>query len=373
MLRFAILLFCLPAIVLSSCLNAQPAGNLPMLTLIQDLEIPNFSASVVSFSGDGATFIVGSKYDGLGLFRANDFTLIERYYAPTSRNILDSKPTAVTHGMGYIDTNTWYFAAREWGGGNPVVAHIRTIQPSEDIATYSFEMHGEVLIANKNHIGLYEEMVNWHDGEHYHVKILHPNLSGYELTRSSRVLTTSYNIGGIFIDDPVNGKAEYLEDAVKISPNEHHAIILKWKQCKLLQFPENKEIGTCGRMPLFSNRDRHRFEFSPDGKLFVSWLDGKARVYQVEPFQLKSEFDMPGKAFSMALTISDSGWVAAIDLKKYDYENARLRAWDGLTGKLVGYYQTSAEALAIQPNGNKLIAVNNRRIMVFGLPERIAQ
>ena len=276
--------------------------------------------------------------------------------------------------MGYIDNNTWYFAAEDWGGRNPVIAHIRTIQPSKEIATYSFEMNGgDVLIANKNHIGYGEEMVNWHDGRHYRVKTIHP-VCEYVMTRGSRVFTTSFVwvSGYTLIDDPVNGKTELLEEEIKISPDERHAIVLRWKQCRLLQFPENKEIGTCGRIPFFSKRGRHWFGFSPGGNLLVSWIDGKARVYQVEPFQLKSEFDMSGEASPRALTISDSGWIAAVIQKEYDHENARLRAWDGLTGKLVGQYRTTAEALAIQPNGNKLVAVN-KRIMVFELPQRDAQ
>ncbi|MDR0633450.1 MAG: WD40 repeat domain-containing protein [Azoarcus sp.] len=249
------------------------------------------------------------------------------------------------------------------------MANIRTIQPSREIATHSFKANGDdPVIVNKTHIAYEDEMINWHDGKRYRVKTIHPAVWRYELTPSSRVLTTSFwiNGNGTLIDDPVNGKTEYLEHEIILSPDERHAVMWSGKRCRLLQWPERKETGTCGRLPLFFGTDRYRAVFAPDGKSFVSWIDGKARVYRTDPFRLTSEFALSrGKVD--ALELSNDGWLANVD-----EERRLLQLWDGATGKLAGQYQyqTSVAALAFQPHGDRLLVSESDSLKVFALPER---
>jgi hypothetical protein len=67
--------------------------------------------------------------------------------------------------------------------------------------------------------------------------------------------------------------------------------------------------------------------------------------------------------------LSNDGWLASVD-----GERRLLQPWDGATGKLAGQYQyqTSVEALAFQPHGDRLLVPESDNLKVFALPERAA-
>ena len=326
------------------------------------------------------------------MYRSSDYIQLERYYEyhePTHEFIHDMVHTT---GVGYIDANTWYFTAVTTGrsGTEGIIVdrtniHIRSIQPSKEIAKYSFLGKQSVSI-NNDYVafsGPYTKynngvLVKWRTGEEIPVDVVYParnSLGHFELTRSNRVLSADWMdyVPNTMLADPFNNKTEELDWYVTFSPDERYAIDFSERRCKLRKLSgkevapiQKQEIaGYCSeRLTRKADEMYNKWvSFSPDGKSFVVATGRDVRVYRVEPFQLALEIRMPGQVVEAAL--SDDGWLAVSDKDKF------LRLWDVATGNLAGQHQgTYLDLLRFQPGGNKLMAAGSDGITVFALPER---
>jgi WD40 repeat protein len=407
MYRFLTLVPCLLALLLAGCPSMTTAPELSETEPVPELEVAHsisiylFEAGVqfLAFSEDGNTFVAGGKHDGVGLFRTDDFTLLERHYegdkSHTEFGIKMSKKIADTISAGYFDKNTWYFMVvpispnpEERSPSEPeqAITHVRTIQPSQEVARYTSEHRNKDVVAhNKNYFvyssdGLNGTLVNWRSGEKYPIKTIEAHrgiFEVFELTHSNRVLSATgwAKLEKPMLDDPLHQQTQILEGYVTFSPDERYGVDLNGARCTLLEFhgkkvtplKEQKIVGHCSGLT-WGSKEKNVM-FSPDGTMFAVAVDRDVRVYRVDPFQLVFKREVAGVVGSLAL--SDAGWLVTVD------ETGFLRAWDVATGRLAGQRRfldgngnpRSSFLLAIQPGGDKLL-VNQDGLTVFKLPER---
>jgi WD40 repeat protein len=400
----AFVLYLLP-LLLAGCPSApvvpDPAevGPVPQLDVAHSTDILAGVIRFLEFSEDGSTFAAGSSYSGVVLYKFDDYVLLEAHYERDKTNSSRGESIADISAMGYIDANTWYFTAITTdrpSESDPILyytnIHIRSIQPSKEIAKYSFEGRQDTAVINdyialsgpypEAENGIFDKgiFVNWRTGTQMPVKIMLPArnyFEHFELTRSNRLLTTDRHTPppDTVLADPLNNKTEELDWYVTFSPDERYAIDFSERRCKLRKFSgrdvapiQKQEIaGYCSeRLSRQADKMRKEVSFSPDGKSFVVANGRDVRVYRVEPFQLALEIKMPGSVH--ALTLSDDDWLAVSD------ESDFFRVWDVGTGSLVGQNQGTFFILSrFQPGGNKLMAVSGGSITVFALPERSAR
>ncbi|MDR2093777.1 MAG: hypothetical protein LBP58_10795 [Azoarcus sp.] len=366
---------------------ASTEQNIPELKTVFSSEIMDpYSVRELFFSEDGTTFLLGSKHNGAVLFRASDFSMLEKHHV--CGNQPRCKDEARGHGLGYIDANTWYIATEAWHyrendpHGEPdgkIVIRVRTIQPSQEVASYSFPsdscrggpVNGRNVFANKDHIACSELMINWHTGEKYKVKSTVP-VHDIILTKDSRVITygtTShlfYFEDYYIINNPLTGESVWVDSFG--DPTDRYRVVRSWWGCTLVSVPDGKEIGSCGTSPLFGTDNFHT-AFSPSQKLLAVVIADKARVFQTEPFKQLSEFPIFKKVG--AIVVSENAWLAADDGK------GLLRVWNE-NGKAVGQYAfgekkylrdgLATPPFAFQPGGNKLAVVQVSGVRVFELP-----
>jgi hypothetical protein len=373
---------------------ASTEQNIPELKTVFSSEImaPYRGIRELFFSEDGATFLFGSRHNGAILFRTSDFSVLEKYHVCGNQSAC--KDEARLYGLGYIDANTWYIAAEAWlygendplgGPDGKIIVRIRTIEPPQEVASYSFAsysspsnaceegaIHGRKVFANKDHVACSGLMINWHTGEKYKVKNVAP-LSGIVMTKDSRVITCFVTDNNYcMMDNPLTGESvsvDSLDD-----PTDRYRVVRSWWSCTLVSVPDKKEIGSCGTLPLFGD-DNFHMAFSASQKLLAIVIADKARVFQTEPFKQLSEFPIFKKVG--AIVISENAWVAADDGK------GLLRVWDE-NGKAVGQYafgekkylydsHLATPPFAFQPGGNKLAVVQVSGVRVFELPAPSAE
>jgi WD40 repeat protein len=386
MYRYLFLTPCLLALLLAGCPSMPTAPEFaetkstPELEIIYSTKVFDEGIGFLAFSKDGNTFIAGDRYDGVGLFRADDFTLLERHYERGKSGA--SKAYIIS--AGYFDTSTWYFTAVT----GPAITYVRTIQPSQEIARYTFEYANlDMVAANKNYFACSTKrhngvLVNWRTGEKYPIKTvsgLRAGFAAFELTHSNRVLSVAawQGVQKSMLDDPLHQKTQTLDGYITFSPDERYGVDWNGYRCKFLEFHEKeveplekqKVVGYCSGL---TGKDKEKkVMFSPNGTIFAVAIDHDVRVYRVEPFQLIFERKTPGSV--VAVVLSDTGWLVAADGWGF------LRAWDVATGRLVGQRSlfdsggqdnpNFAMLMAIQPEGNKLLTDHNG-LTVFKLPER---
>jgi WD40 repeat protein len=395
MFRSLVLVSSLLALLFTGCPSMSVAPGFTesrlKLEIIHSARLFEAGIQFLSFSEDGNTFVAGGIYDGVGLFRVDDYALQERYYERSNTDI----PTANIISTGYFDTNTWYFtvAIRPPRSGYELVVeqgvtHVRTIQPSREIA--QFESNAPTVVAaNKNYFAYnhYQggTLVDWRTGKDYPVQVAQgAYLATLELTHSNRVLSLGgiKNIATVILDDPLHQQTQTLEGYVTFSPDERYVVDRNGFRCKLLKFTgkeveplgKQKVVGYCG---VRTGETYKTTVFSPDSKMFAIWMNRNVRVYRTEPFQLLFEKNTRGSVANVAL--SDTGWLAAVDRFGFLY------AWDIPTGQFVGQYRVYSDSrfpdsgedgnpnfsmlLTIQPGGNKLLT-NYNGLTIFKLPER---
>ena len=166
---------CLLSALLAGCPSAPPAAEaeaepIPELTVLHSAELLSGLVRFFALSEDGNTFVAGSEYDGVGLYRTSDYALLERYYEcePPKDGAATCNTKADTYGVGYIDANTWYFAAsvrddKKNPGELNMRLYIRALQPPQEIVTLNG--WGVPVIANKNHILSGGKLIDWHAGK----------------------------------------------------------------------------------------------------------------------------------------------------------------------------------------------------------------
>jgi len=390
-----------------STLKLEMAYSAPLLKMVYSAPLFEEKIDFLSISEDGSKFVAGSERDGVGLYNANDYLPIERYYESDKSQIL-STPTAYIRGVGFFDTNTWYFAAnpnREQDTERITNIHIRTIQPQTEIKQYSFP-NGQILL-NKNHFAIFRGalkeqfnsesiLVNWRTGAIYSFNIP-ANIfeSGFgwvviydnsiTLTESSRILAQDIHDKTYhwFLLDPVTQEdRQMLKNYVFFSPDEHYGVDMGESRCKLREFSsrkivplqKQKIVGFCSE-PFFKKDDKNRLiTFSPDGKFFAVAFDREVRIYQVEPFKLVFRPKMFSHAG--ALTLTNDGLLATSDSRGY------LRVWNYKTGQLIGQHHFSnpndtsnseiyfKPLLIFHPDGKRLFFTSYDILRVFQLPER---
>jgi WD40 repeat protein len=373
MRHFYIPLAGLFAFMLVGCPTAQVAqsGGLqptPLLLEVYSEELPS-GVKFLEYSSDGSLLVAASGYRFAALYSADDYSPLEKYDEPDSSSI---------HGAGFIDTNTWYYAIDNNENRKQLV-HIRTIQPAQEVFSYAIHDYGDdKTFVNSAYIANGNYLYNWHTKRIYRFMPADVRITGYRLTPSNRVLTTSWPGAKnpfIQIDDPVNGKVERWETSLlnfAMTPDERFAIQVTGKgACDLWQLPERKVVQHCEQDVNFGSYST-RLSVAPGGATFAFSRDQHIKIYRIEPFQLEQKLEMPG--IVSALVLSDDGWLAAMD------QNGRLRVWDVTTGTLVGVAQYDQEGitdylpertqLAFRPGGRHLAAGVRDHLKILELPSR---
>jgi WD40 repeat protein len=372
-----------------------------MLSMLHSADFFPTSVKFFALSEDGNTFVAGSQYNGVGLYRTSDYSPLERYYEceyvpPATPDGADScRTTAHMFGVGYTNANTWYFTGNVLGKTREeykYILHARSIDPSREITMLDVGMANgaRAFPANRDYILQGNWLIDWRSGKHYYVDIPPPtpcNSAIPTLTPDNRVVT-HVCIGeyeGIVIVDPIHETLEYWKEAARlgerimVTPDNRYAIGLSRAnyKCTLWRWPEKKEIGHCSET-LYGIFGKKRTQYSPvlalslDGKSFAVGVDNTVRVYRIEPFKLELEINMSDSVSALAL--SDDGWLAASDRKGF------LRVWDVNAGNLVGQRRFSGNGLnekyeptlVFQPKGNKLFTTYGG-ITVFEIPKRPAR
>ena len=380
-------------LLFSGCLSVSVASSeaMPELEMVYSTDLFKAGVQFLSFSEDGNTFVAGGIFDGVGIFRADDYALLERYYERDD----SSTPTAIIISTGHFDANTWYYTATTHiPSSKQSVTHIRTIKPSQEVAQYEFEYGNEDLVAaNRNYLAYSAKrhngtLIDRRTGEEYPIKTVDAfsGFSRFELTRSNRVLSAAGwpSAEKPMLDDPLHQQTQTLDGYVTFSPDEQYAVDLNGFRCKLLKLngkkvvplKKQKVVGHCSGL-LFKTEKVAKF--SPDSKMFAVVADQNVRVYRVEPFQLLLERKMAASVITLvgsSIDLSDTGWLAVVDKRGFLY------AWNATTTNLAGQYRlrdTGEEEnphfsvlLAIQPGGNKLLT-NYNGLTVFSLPERTSK
>ena len=395
MFRSLTLSLCLLSMTLTGCPSLPPAtetGSEPTLPIVHSEKLLPLSIDFLAFSEDGSTFVVGGESDGVGLYRASDYALLERYYSRDEKDLTwgagIGKPRASISNVGYIDANTWYFGADvQDDTKNPgelnVRLYIRTLQPAQEIAVLNG--WGSLISANKNHILSGEKLIDWHTGKEYLFRTLsfdpHSNFIP-ALTPDSRVIVNVFKKSTII--DPINNTEEFWKEAAPLgrtilfTPDNRHALGLSTAnyKCTLWLWPERKKVGQCSPRlrGIFGSYPDHLevVALSLDGKFFAIGFDNNVRVYRIEPFKLELEATTPGPVAQLAL--SDNGLLAA-----YDYRGF-LRIWNIATGSLAGQrslldgklHIAYSPKLAFQPGSGKLFTTYND-LTVFEIPRQAAQ
>ncbi|MDR1228539.1 MAG: hypothetical protein LBK55_05900 [Azoarcus sp.] len=393
---------CLLTMLLTGCPSAPPAGEaesgeIPALTMVRSADLFSDGVDFLALSEDGSTYIVGNKDEGVGLYRASDHVLLERYYerkdepsaTPGDTGLRGAK--AIVFDLGYIDANTWHFTEKTLGE-NDIRLHIRTIHPSRQISVLSMkEPPTSAIVSNKNYIAYNSGLIDWRAGKYYPGDSdFFPNPQCYSIpTLTSNNMIITFLGENIVIFDPLNGRTGYLElwekvirfgKRVVVTPDNRYVIGLSTtsRKCTLWNWFTKKEIGHCSeRLREISGKHieyREVLTLSRDGKLFAVGVDDNVRVYRIEPFRLELEVATPGPVARLAL--SDDGWLAAYDYKGF------LRVWNVATGSLAGQHSlfdgktihgTYVPEIAFQPGSGKLFTTAYGAITVFEIPKQSAQ
>jgi hypothetical protein len=124
----------------------------PMLVVVYSEELG--SVESLEFSSDDKT-LVATSYRSAGLYRTSDYTLLDKRLIP-------KKEIASMLGVGYLDTQTWYFVEH----GEDVRAHVRSISPVREIVSRSFEQGANLPVAAKgNYIAFSDVPTNCSTGK----------------------------------------------------------------------------------------------------------------------------------------------------------------------------------------------------------------
>lgn len=366
--KILLMLSCASALLLAGCLSTtlRPVPE-QAVTLHEDFseELP-LPVKFLEFSSDGSTFLVGGSHHFVNLYDADDYVKLAAVNRSNTRFLKSS-----VLGAGYIDPNTWYFAA-----GNATVS-IRSIHPNEEIFRHSFDYQARrSIIANDHHIAYYKTLLDWHAGKDYPISTAHVAALWPKLTDSSRVLTYNWNNGGVVLDDPVNGKtirwkAGFAVNHTVVTEDERYAVTLsKNGACKAWKLPETREIGRCGYAQRGADTQVQLIAH-PDDHAFAVAVNDEIRVYTLEPYRLELLVKMPGTV--SALAFSPDGKLAAGD------EAGHIRVWDTVAGRLYAQYDfrgeremqrfNTTDLLAFQPHGSRLAAALGHDIVVFDLAE----
>jgi hypothetical protein len=409
MFSYRFLVFSLIAFVLLGCLSipvgVDPAGVEPVPDLVMSRPPLLFDPGIgnASITEDGNTLLRWGEYNGVVLLRISDYSIAEKFYEKDKSQLKfegdAGVPTGYIQGAGFFDNNMWYFGVlprdKDGKGERHAVEridiHIRSIQPSREIAKYSFPWNSHAaLIANKNHFAFIADklrenfksdgvLVDWRTGAHYPINTEYDSrgVTLYKLTDSNRVLST-YRLkdridSGVLLVDPFSPQKERLERHVFFSPDERYGIDLGSGRCKLRKFTgrevaplDDKQIvGYCsGSLPRIDAWDYPIFpvEFSEDGKLFVIAVKNNFHVYRVEPFQLEFEGKMAGNILSVNL--SKNGILATNDNEGF------VRVWDVMKKKIIGQLRVSdSSSILFSQNGDQLYVINSA-LNVFQIPKR---
>ena len=434
MLRF--LLFALLPIFLSGCLGMSVESGsdevepTPDLVMVRPPYPRDFNIDNISISEDGNTFLGWRMYEGVSLLRSDDYSTIEKFYEKDESQLNfgggTGAPTGDIKGAGFFDHNTWYFGVvpedkndmniRCPSHFEKINVHIRSIQPSREIAKYSYcWRNGDKFIANKNYFVIVSDgdshdnvtLVDWRTGAHHSLSMpaflyesgfmwVRRFHNPFTLTDSGRILAKDvYKNGyGWFIFDPFTQqkllfdpsaqKKEWQEIEAVISPNERYVIDLWESRCRLRKFPSreiaplnDKEIvGYCSDKLSKPKQWEGEYEiaFSPDGKYFVFAFKRNFRVYRVEPFQLEFEGRTTGNILTVKL--SENGMFAAGDSRGF------VRVWDVMKKQVIGqhrFYDPGDEdkrysllSVLFHPNDEKLYIFYDY-LNVFQLPKRATE
>jgi len=379
----------------------------------------------ISISEDGNIFLGWGEYGGVVLFHQNDYSIIEKHYERDMSNLKYERDIGTATGYiqnaGFFDNNTWYFGVipktEDGHIGEHIDIHIRSIQPSREIAKYSFSwsISNDKLIVNKNHFVIIRDsvsddtvtLVDWRTGAHHSFTIPpYQYVSGFmwlrrfpnplTLTSHSRILAKDIYKNGyywFFFDpftqqkhllDPSTEQKGKLEKDTIISPSERYVIDLGESRCKLRKFPAHETvslkdqeiIGYCSdKFSKIEEWEKPITFFSSDEKFFVFAFRHNVRVYRMEPFQL--EFEGNTSDYIRDAKLSENGLLATGDKKGF------LRVWDIRTKRAVGQYSffdPSDEekrfffpSLIFHPNGERLFVIAYRYLYDFQLPKRGAE
>jgi len=351
--------------LLCGCLHtaASPETSAQTMTPIYTERLP-MTVKFLEFSANGKTFVVGGEYWFVNLYDS----LTYKNLATFTKENTDYLEQGSVQGTGYIDNNTWYFAA-----GRDVITVIRQIDPPREIFRQVFE-HGsdKGVGVNKNHIAYRDTLLNWHDSSSYKVENAHSARFGYALTAGSRVLSYNAFNGDILLDDPIGEDTLYWNagfpiTSLALSRDEKYAVALSHKgKCAAWRLPEKKRIGSCGSKLALTDKSVQSV-FQRDGRLFAVSVGNEIQVYRTEPYQLILSVAMLKPVMALAL---GENRLAASD------EDGMMRIWSIDDASLIGQYAhdpaltSFTNRLDFQPNGSLLAATQGGQLMLFDLETR---
>jgi WD40 repeat protein len=272
---------------------------------------------------------------------------------------------------GFIDENTWFTTIVEQEKDEEFV-RVRTLSPVGEIFARRMERGGRHSDANEQYIAFSGELIDWKNDKNYLTRLSVPWSSGLAVTREGLVLLGVSN--GILQSDPVHGEEikgwgmDLWQFA--LTPDERHLITVSdTGACKLWQFPERKEIGTCRRGNFFDLDIKPNLALSPDGAYFALTVENEIQVYRVDPFARTLKVDVSGNIYSLA--ISNNG-ILALSL------NRNTQIWNTRTGKAIGKCDCSpffySTGMSLRPDGRQLaIICGEQALMIYDISQQEEQ
>lgn len=366
-------LLCLPG--LSGCLSSGVAATTaPPELRVHAVEVPQSdpesSVNRLAFSPDGRYFLVARDHASVHLYRTGDTRLL------TSYEDLESRPRPSILSAGFLGVNTYFIATlhsmppveRRFGPdnlGREILdmsirrVSVRSIEPPGEVASHVFPRGRDMQVKAKGRYFYYDEQLLDRDtGKVHAVPTAHPYGPRGTLTASGKVLTEAYGHAVLYdhvTDTVVHWRAD--DGRNDITASEKYAITHSNDgACTVWRLPAAESLGRCGySWPLtkaFANVLAH-----PSAERFAVSLDGRVRVYDIEPFRLVFETQLDTKVHALALSPGNRLAVAT--------EHGTIVVWNIDEARLLGMHHLPYlkgdyipnESLQFSPDGRKLLTV----------------